>query len=195
MKKLPFLVPPSANWAGTIAARLDQTAFKEYVDAITDGDMKFSPNKIVLHNTAAPNQKQWLASPVYPNRMKGLTGYFRDNNKWHAGPHLFVDPEGIWLFAPLNVKGVHSPSFNSSAWGIEMVGDYDKEPFDKGFGAKVRDNAVWAMAVLLHHIHQPVTVRTILLHKEDPKTTHACPGKNVKKDDILMRVLEVYNGL
>lgn len=197
MKDYPFLVPPSAKWRGTLGVRLDKSSFGDYVAAIKPTDMKFVPNKIILHNTAAPDQKQWLASPIYPNRMNGLTGWYRDKQSppWKAGPHMFCDDKGMWLFTPLWEQGTHSPSFNSSSWGIEMVGDYDKEPFDAGFGAQVRDNAVFAMAVLLKHLGKPCGPAVIRLHKEDPKTTHACPGKNVHKDDILARVAAVMGTL
>jgi hypothetical protein len=32
--------------------------------------------------------------------------------------------------------------------------------------------------------------QTMRLHKEDPKTTHACPGRNVSKADIIQEVQE-----
>jgi rhodanese-related sulfurtransferase len=86
------------------------------------------------------------------------------------------------------VSGVHSPSWNSIALGVEMLGDYDKDAFDSGRGAKVRDNAVAAMATLSAVLGlDPNTMR---LHREDPATTHACPGKNVKKLDVIQRVQE-----
>jgi hypothetical protein len=197
MKKLPFLVKPSDDWRGTIGARLSKADLMVYVAAITAEDMEFKPKAIVIHNTAAPNMAQWKASPVYPNRMNGLTGWYRDKQKprWKAGPHMFVDDEGFWLFTPLWKQGTHSPSFNSSAWGIEMVGDYDKEPFDRGPGAVVRDNAVFATAVLLSRLGLKVTNKSIIFHKEDPKTTHACPGKNVSKEDFLTRCGEAMREL
>ncbi len=86
------------------------------------------------------------------------------------------------------MSGVHSPSWNSIALGLEMLGDFDKEAFDTGRGAQVRDNAVAAMASLSAVLGlDPNSMR---LHREDPKTTHACPGKNVKKLDVIQRVQE-----
>jgi N-acetylmuramoyl-L-alanine amidase len=107
---------------------------------------------------------------------------------WHGGPHMFVDDKLIWLFTPLDKYGVHSPSWNTSAWGIEMVGDYDAEPFDSGFGLAVRHNAVAAAAILLKKINKPANSQTIRFHFEDPKTTHACPGKHCKKGELLTEI-------
>lgn len=195
MKKLPYLVPATAKWRGTLGCQLDQEQFAAYVAAIKPGDMEFNPKKVIIHNTAAPTYKQWTESPIYPNRMNGLTGWYRDKQKWMAGPHLFVDTTGYWLFTPLWKQGTHSPSFNSSAWGMEMVGDYEKEAFDKGPGAKIRDNATFATAVLLQHLGLQVTAKTVVFHHEDPKTTHACPGKNVVKEDFLIRTGKAMKAL
>jgi hypothetical protein len=195
VKKIPFLVPPSSNWRGTIGACVRPQDFQVYVASITAADMEkdFAPNKIIIHNTGLPTFKQWRRGKVYPNRMEALTSWYRDKQSppWKGGPHLFVDDKGLWLFNPLWKQGTHSPSFNPTSWGIEMVGDYDQEPFDEGPGAKIRDNSALAAAVLLDHLGLPANGKTILLHREDKKTTHACPGKNVIKDDFVRRVQEV----
>ena len=108
---------------------------------------------------------------------------------WHGGPHMFVDDKLIWLFTPLDKPGVHSPSWNSTAWGIEMVGDYDSEPFDSGFGMRVRQNAIAAASILLlKKINKPCNSETLKFHYEDAKTTHACPGKHVKKSEVLREI-------
>ena len=115
-------------------------------------------------------------------RMKNLENFYKNTQKWSAGPHLFVADDLIWVFTPLTVSGVHSPSWNSVAWGVEMVGDFNAEPFD----ARVRDNAVAALASL--HAVLGLDPKTLKLHKEDKKTTHDCPGKNVVKQDIIDRI-------
>lgn len=89
------------------------------------------------------------------------------------------------MFTPLTTSGVHSSSWNGIAWGVEMVGDYEVEPFE----AAVRDNTVLALAVL--HGHQGLDAEIIRFHKEDPQTTHrTCPGGNVDKADLIQRVQE-----
>jgi hypothetical protein len=100
---------------------------------------------------------------------------------------LFVADDLIWAFTPLTVSGVHSPSWNNVAWGVEMVGDYAVEPF----GDAVRNNAVSALATL--HALCGLDPNSLRLHKEDPETTHDCPGKNVSKDAMIQDVLAVLS--
>jgi len=98
---------------------------------------------VVLHNTGAPKLADWhrVAGSV---RMRNLESFYRDTQQWSAGPHLFVADDVIWVFTPLNVSGVHSPSWNSISWGVEMVGDYATEDF----GPAVKGNAINALAIL-----------------------------------------------
>jgi hypothetical protein len=116
--------------------------------------------------------------------MKNLESFYRDTQHWSAGPHLFVADDLIWAFPPLTTSGVHSPSWNSMSWGVEMVGDYNVEPFE----AAVRGNALSVLATL--HALLGLDPHTLRFHKEDPKTTHDCPGKNVSKVDIIQGVID-----
>lgn len=166
--------------------------FRSHVEGLSFSAWK--PSGIAVHNTANPSlyplkgHGSWHGSSVTPaQRVKNLAAYYSGLG-WPAGPHLFVDDQFIWLFTPLTQKGVHSPSWNGTKIGIEMVGDYDIESFNEGPGAKVRDNTVAALAIL--HAKLGIDPQTIKLHKEDPATTHACPGKNVGKADLIRRVVE-----
>ncbi len=146
------------------------------------------PRGIVLHNTAAPTLAQWAeAGPNHDARIRNLESFYRDTQHWHGGPHWFVSRDWINEFDGPLEHGTHSPSFNKSHFGIEMVGDFDKEAFDSGDGAKVRDNAVFLMACLCRKFGWDPG-KVIILHKEDPLTTHDCPGKNVHKADVIARV-------
>jgi hypothetical protein len=172
-------------WKGIIGKSFSPEAFETYCEALTWSAWR--PKFIALHNTGVPNLAQ-RPQGFTQTHIANLEGYYRDNQKWSAGPHLFVDDKQIWVFTPLTVSGVHSPSWNSIALGVEMLGDYDKDAFDAGRGAAVRDNAVAAMATLSAVLGlDPTTMR---LHREDPATTHACPGKNVKKLEVIQRVQE-----
>lgn len=165
--------------------------FKKHVDGL---NFVWKPSGIAVHNTGNPslnplkNHGSWHGSSIPPQRRvnEGLVSYYKSQG-WSAGPHLFIDDEKIWLFTPLNTPGVHSPSWNGTKIGIEMVGDYEIEAFDSGPGAKVRDNTVAALAIL--HAKLGLDPDTIKLHREDPRTTHACPGKNVDKEKLIQRVI------
>lgn len=173
----------SIPWKGIVGKGFTPDQFTAYVrglDAAPDW-VQF----IVLHNTAEPTLADWHKVPG-ERRMAALAEYYRDVQHWSAGPHLFVADDLIWVFTPLDKTGVHSPSWNSVAWGVEQVGDFDREAYDSGAGAKVRENAVHAVAVLSKWAH--LDSSTMRLHKEDPKTTHACPGKHVVKADFVQRV-------
>lgn len=172
-----------SKWTPIVGKGMSVQDFREYVEAMHLEAWK--PTGIVLHNTAAPTLAQWHGSTPVPQRLKNLEGYYQGLG-WHAGPHLFVADDFVWLFTPMTEPGVHSPSFNSTHLGVEMVGDYDVEAFDSGLGSKVRDNAVSVLATLCQKFS--IDSHSILLHREDPKTTHACPGKHVVKPDVINRV-------
>jgi len=147
-------------------------------------NMTWEPDKIVIHNTAAPNLAQYAKSGGI-KRMESLEGYYKGKG-WSGGPHLFVAPEGIYLFNPITARGVHSPSWNSSGFGIEMIGDYDRDAFDSGNGLNVQNHSVEAAAILAFVFG--IQTANIKFHKEDPKTDHACPGKKVVKADFVAAV-------
>jgi len=70
--------------------------------------------------------------------------------------------------------------------GVEMLGDYATESFSEGRGLAVRKNAIAALAVLSSVLGlDPASLK---LHKEDKKTTHICPGKNVIKAQVISEV-------
>lgn len=148
---------------------------------------QWRPQFIALHNTAVPSLAQ-RPQGFKKSHIDNLASFYK-NKGWSAGPHLFVDDKQIWVFTPLTVSGVHSPTWNKIALGVEMLGDYATEAFNSGRGAKVRDNAVAAIATLTAVLG--LDPDSMKLHKEDPATTHNCPGKNVDKADFIKRVKEL----
>lgn len=188
-----FLVPSSYSWRGTVGLGLTAGNVKGYLHGLSLSTWR--PSIVVLHNTGAPRLDQWHSDPktgkVYDpkQRLRNLASYYQGLG-WQGGPHAFVADDLVWLFNPLWKRGTHSPSWNSFSWGVEMVGDYATEDFASGPGAKVRDNAVALVAALFGWIGVEPTEKTLRLHKEDPGTTHDCPGKHVSKDDFLSRVKE-----
>lgn len=172
-----MLIPASAGWDGTVGRGFTADEFAAYIGTLTMTNWR--PSFVTLHNTGSPLLSQWH-SVSGESRMQNLTHYYRDQEKWSGGPHLFIADDLIWAFTPLTHPGVHSPSWNNTAWGVEMVGDYDVEPF----GSAVMNNAVAALAIL--HTWRGISPDTLKLHKEDPNTTHRdCPGKNVSKTQMI----------
>lgn len=171
------------NWKGIVGRNLSPEDFRQYVAGLNwDG---WRPEFIVLHNTQDPSLRDRPDGLTYQHILD-LESFFRDEQGWSGGPHLFVDDRQIWVFTPLTVPGVHSPSWNAVAVGVEMLGDYDSEEFDSGRGALVRDNAVAAISILSAKLGlDPETMR---LHREDPKTDHHCPGDNVDKAAFIAAV-------
>lgn len=152
--------------------------FQAYVEGL--GEPPAWVQFMVIHNTGAPTLKQWQDSPANmpagiartQQRLRNVThGYQKQG--WRAGPHLFIDQDFIWTFSPLWQPGTHSPSFNRIAWGVEVVGDFDREEWTP----KHRQLVVDAFAIL--HEWRGLDPGTIKLHKEDTRTTHDCPGKNI----------------
>jgi hypothetical protein len=173
------------RWKGIVGRGFAPAAFASYVAGLSFAIWR--PLFVVLHHTGAPTLEQWLNGPPAAERMLNLQHYYRDELGWSAGPHLFVAPGLTWVFTPLSVPGVHSPSWNRVSWGVEMVGDYSVEAFDTGPGAQVAATTVAALAVL--HSRLGLKPATLKFHREDPRTTHReCPGTKLDKADIIARV-------
>jgi N-acetylmuramoyl-L-alanine amidase len=177
------------SWKGIVGKSFTQDEFDAYCHGLRWDAWR--PQFIVLHNTGVPSLAQ-RPNGLEAGHIKALEAYYRDSQKWSAGPHLFVDDRQIWAFTPLTMSGVHSPSWNKIALGVEMLGDYESEAFDGGRGRKVRSNAVAALATLSAVLGlDPHTMR---LHREDTATTHACPGKNVRKLEVIQEVQDLMMG-
>lgn len=175
------------TWRGISGQSYTLAEFERFVDTI-DFTGRFIGKFVVLHNTAVPNFASWHNVPG-PTRMKALERYYRDDKGWSAGPHLFVADDLIWVFTPLNVRGTHSPSWNSVAWGVETVGDYESETLTTA----VLSNVVGALTAL--HWVGKLDPSTLRLHREDPLTDHACPGKNLKKQPVVDAIRAHLGGL
>ncbi|MGH8563311.1 MAG: N-acetylmuramoyl-L-alanine amidase [Gammaproteobacteria bacterium] len=171
------------SWKGIVGVSHPPVDFDEYCHGLQW--TAWRPSFIALHNTGSPSLAQ-CPQGFTKEHILNFESYYRDDQKWSAGPHLFVDDKKIWVFTPLNLSGVHSPSWNKIAMGVEMLGDYSKENFNSGRGLKVQQNAVAAVATLSAVLG--LDPETMKLHKEDPGTTHDCPGKNVDKAAFIQAV-------
>lgn len=175
-----------------VKRQFSQEEFKAYFQSLSWGAWR--PSRIVWHNTAAPTLKQWMVSAAKDkenglvpgiSRIKSLEDFFRNNNHWSGCPHLFIANDFIWVMNPLTAPGVHSPSWNHISIGIEHIGDFDTEDDNTGEGLKVQENGVFATAVLCAGLGLDPNY-AIFLHKQDPKTTHDCPGKHMAVDKLSM---------
>jgi len=144
-----------------------------------------------VHNTWFPSLKD-RPQGFTKQHIINLEHFYKNVNKWSAGPHLFIDDKQIHVFTPLTVSGVHSPSFNKLSIGIELLGDYEKlDDFNKGRGLAVQKNAIAAIATLSAVLG--LNPDTIKFHKEDPATQNrkTCPGKTVVKAKLIASVKEL----
>lgn len=151
--------------------------FAEYVKGLRWGDA-FRPRFIALHNTASPSLAQ-RPDGLTHQHILNLQAYYQSLG-WGGGPHLFVDDKQIWVFNDPTKRGVHSPSWNGTALGIEMLGDFGCESFTSGRGRKVRDNVIAAVAAFNNALGFPAN--GFKWHVEDTKSDHDCPGKLARNE-------------
>lgn len=159
------------------------------------------PRFIVVHNTSAPDLRLYTQDWAHRKNwtgeqwMRNLRDYYQGKD-WPGGPHLFVAPDKIWLFNPLWKPGVHSPSWNRFSWGVETVGEFEREKFD----GLLRANLVGALAELHKFAHLDpadyrLGVRGLHFHKEDEATSHkTCPGHNMVKAELVADVQAAMRG-
>src|SRR5438105_1726366 len=127
------------NWKPIIARSFIPADFDTYCRSLHWTIWK--PSFIVLHNTGEPSLAQ-RPDGFTLQHIQNFETYYRDQQHWSGGPHLFIDDKQIWVFTPLTVPGVHSPSWNKISIGIEMLGDYETDSFNSGRGLAVRKNAI-----------------------------------------------------
>lgn len=97
---------------------------------------------------------------------------------WDAGPHLFVEPTGCWLFTPLSQDGVGVNAWNWQTRHIEIIGNFtDAEP----------SPALWwqgAFAAACVLRKAGLSIRALRYHGELEATE--CPGR------AFIRVFEAF---
>lgn len=172
-------------WTKIVGKGMKLPELQNFIDAMEFKTWR--PNGLVLHNTGAPRLSQWhIVSGAI--RMRNLENYYKNQRGWSSAPHAFVADDFVWPFTPFNARGTHSPSWNGTKIGIEMVGDFSTEDPTAGPGLKVYTNTVALFGML--HAKLGLDPDTIKLHKEDPRTTHDCPGKNISKAKFIEDVKE-----
>lgn len=183
------------GWDGRVVT-LEQ--FKGIVEETPLTGNVLRVEQVTLHNTAAPN-KDKLLGEMPAKRMASWLNHYKNLLGWSGSPNLFIFPQGlIGLGCPLTGRSTHSAGFNGKSWSIEMGANFvpGDDDDDAGVGLIIKNLACQCMAILLDHRGKPVEYRkTWFLHKDDPRTTHDCPGRDIEAPDIQSRVLTYYNNL
>lgn len=181
-------------WSHFDGKPYNQQELAAHIQSLNFTDWK--PQFITLHNTSDPDLKTYIGWPPAKRRqyIHNVQGYYENDLGWHAGPHFFVPPSlpddpDVWAFGFSNpvASGVHASCFNKQSIGIEMFGEYDREPFDTGPGASVRDHAVYLMALLCKQAD--IDPNTLHFHIECARDNHDCPGTHARnKADLIQRI-------
>lgn len=141
----------------------------------------------VLHNTAIPNLKRIQQFSI--EHWRDMWRDFFRSKGWSGGPHFFVFPDRrILLFTKLTNTGVHSPSWNGSKFGLEMCADFAIDDDDAGLGLAIKETAAAVFGEIYKHFG--LDPEGIKMHYEDKKTDHACPGRDIEKDQFIDMVQE-----
>jgi len=151
--------------------------FRKYVEDKKFG--LFSPNKIVLHHTAVPDLSTWHGQESILALKKCY-----EAKGWTSGPHLFVAPEGIWVFTDIDKQGTHAGSGNTRSIGIETVGNYDN-CLPSG---EVWRNAKFAIMILMNKL-KLTPDKNLYFHREF-SNTH-CPGLKITKPWVIQELSKV----
>ena len=151
----------------TLNKRLSVEEFQKYVNEFNFGAL--NPNKLVIHHTWKPTKNDWKGEST----LNGIKNYY-EGKAWNAGPHLFIAEDGIWLFSPMNKKGIHSGVGNYRSIGIEVVGDYDVHKWS----GKTKSNAISAIKILMTRLK----INTEMIKFHNDFSSKSCPGHAITKE-------------
>lgn len=143
---------------------------------------------VCLHHTAEPSLAQ-RPQGFKIQHIENMRDFYKGMG-WRSGPHLYTDEDQIFGMTPLTETGVHAVSFNRTAIGIEALGYYSKggeNPFS-GRGLQVWQNTTWVTAQLLKWLNLPINDKTVLFHRDDPRTSKDCPGSQISKDWVIQMI-------
>ncbi|MBC7235280.1 MAG: N-acetylmuramoyl-L-alanine amidase [Chloroflexi bacterium] len=165
---------------------LSADEFVRYVERLDFPDPL--PTRIFLHHTWKPTPETWqglstiLGMKAYYERQLWRDSQGRLHEGWTAGPHLFVAPDGIWLFSDLRYDGVGVYGHNYRSRHLEMVGDYDLvRP-----SGSILENSIVALGIL--HERLGLDIRRLNFHRDF--SNKSCPGWAVTKEWIIPLVEE-----
>ena len=165
-------------WSGERLPTLE--AFQDYVNKT---DLSWAVG-LTYHHSWRPLPAQWRGS-LTMNALK--QDYMtREDGTWDSGPHLFVasgspDPnnDGFWIGTPLSRSGIHAGKCNSDHIGIEIIGDYDYEPWQ----GRVRDWAYGVGIIILNKLGKSPNKTSVTGHREC-LNNKSCPGNAINMDVV-----------
>lgn len=166
---------PTTGSPPMIGRVLTVPEWQNYVASYNFGSL--APSRLVLHHTYRPDESQWrgLAS------MRGMQNFYAGKG-WTSAPHIYVAPDGIWLFTPMSRIGIHAGTGNgslSAGWysiGLEMVGYFDSQRP----AGKVWEYSLAVMAGLSRRLKIPP--RQLISFHRDYTNQKSCPGWAVTKE-------------
>jgi hypothetical protein len=163
----------------------DPAGFSEYVRTL---NLSWAEG-ITIHHTASPDHQQRPKGLIIQHIRNIQDFYQRAPRRWSSGPHLFTDEDQIFGMSSLERPGVHARSFNKTHIGIEVLGDYDYvDPKTDERGRQCWRTAARAAAILI--ARSGLSVDSINGHRDDPRTSKTCPGKNFDLD-LFRRDVEI----
>jgi len=161
----------------------------EFVDYVEHLDLpEPRANRVFLHHTWKPTPETWHGYDT----ILGMKAYYEQQiwtdldgqvyEGWTVGPHIFVAPDGIWLFSDLRYDGVGVYGHNYRSRHVEMVGNYDYQ-LPSG---SILDDTVVVLGVL--HERLGLDVEDLAFHRDF--STKTCPGLAVQKPWVKSLVSE-----
>lgn len=139
--------------------------------------------RVVLHHTVLPQPSGWRGL----QSMRNLCRYYQGLG-WDSGPHLFLcvgapdpDDDGIFQLTPLSERAIHANACNADGIGIEVVGNYNLQPWPPALDALVLGTA----GAFIHWRHLP---RTAVVGHRDCGSRKTCPGRAINLDMVRARL-------
>ncbi len=173
-----------------VGRKFSKAEFIEYVKWVKKNESyHWAPTGITMHHTGFPNLS------IRPNgfneqHMLNMRHGYKNDNGWSCGPHIYTDDHGIWVFNPLSRRGIHAVSYNSTRYGIEMLGNFDTEAdYNHPRGVSARAHGMFAAAVLMKHAG--ISTTKLNFHRHDSETRKKCPGSHVNFSDFEQAVLKI----
>lgn len=160
-----------------LSKKLNTEEFKKYIEG--KNFKPNDPNKLVIHHTYKPTEKTWAGLKT----IDALDKYYRGLGWNGLGPHIFVAPDGIWLFTDMSQQGTHAGVGNYRSIGIEVVGNYDGAKWT----GEIKRQTLSVINDLVDELN--LKMEDIRFHSEFNKSK-SCPGWAITKEWLEDKLIE-----